>query len=980
MSDKLIYEDFSELKSRFRGEIDTSASARLMYATDASVYREIPLAVCTPVDAADVVHLIRFASLRRLTVIPRGGGTSLAGQVVGNGIVADISRHMNRILEVNEDEKWVRVQPGVVLDDLNRYLHRYGLFFAPDTSTSNRCVIGGMAGNNSCGSRSLVYGSTRDHLIGMNVVLSDGTEAQFMPLDKEGFEEKCIPGTLEGRIYRQAGEILSNPVIREEIRREFPAPEVKRRNTGYALDMLLDTVPFTGGGKQFNFCSLLAGSEGTLAFTTELKVALVPLPPPVKALVCIHMEKLENVFSANLTVLRHNPYAVELMDRTVLHFTKENREQAANRFFIKGDPGAILIVELAGNSTEEVKEKAGNIEKEMRDEGYGYYFPVITGEDINRVWNLRKAALGVLSNMKGDARPVSVIEDTAVDVREIPAYISGFRRILSRYGKECVYHAHIGSGELHLRPVLNLKDPEDVKIFRKLAYEVALLVKKHRGSLSGEHGDGRLRGEFIPVVLGSKNHELLCRVKECWDPGNVFNPGKITSTPPMDTHLRYEPGKEHREPQTVYNFSATAGFLRAAEKCNGSGDCRKTEGSGGVMCPSYMATREETDTTRARANILREYLTGGPEGAMVERNDVLKVMDLCILCKGCKSECPSGVDMAKLKTEFLQHYYDKEGIPFRVRLIAGLTIFNRMGSLWPAPFNFFLRNRLSSLLVKRIAGFAPERSLPLIGETTMWKWAERNLSGPVVPGEKGRVRIFTDEFTCYNDVHVGIAAIRLLSSLGYSVEMPRHHQSGRALISKGLLRRAAGIARENIRILSDDEYENIPLVGIEPSAILSLRDEYPDLAGVELKEKAKKLAGSAMLIDEFISREIDRGNITKEVFTTARAGILLHGHCQQKALSSTADTLKMLSCPENYTAEEIPSGCCGMAGSFGYEKEHYDLSMKIGETVLFPEIRSASGSAIIAANGTSCRVHILDGTGRKALHPVEILFDALLSE
>ncbi|HSH50239.1 MAG TPA: FAD-linked oxidase C-terminal domain-containing protein, partial [Bacteroidales bacterium] len=600
-------------------------------------------------------------------------------------------------------------------------------------------------------------------------------------------------------------------------------------------------------------------------------------------------------------------------------------------------------------------------------------------KDTQKVWALRKAGLGVLSNMEGDAKPVSVIEDTAVNVEVLPDYMADFQKILEKYKLECVYHAHIGSGELHLRPILNLKDTKDVEMFRTIGLEIAHLVKKYKGSLSGEHGDGRVRGEFIPIIIGKKNYALLQELKSVWDPNHIFNPGKIVNVPSMISDLRYHPGRKEPEIKTIFDFSAVGGIVRATEKCNGSGDCRKTELSGGTMCPSYMATRNETDVTRARANILREFLTHSPKKNPFDHPEIKEVMDLCLSCKACKSECPSNVDVAKLKAEFLQHYYDAHGIPLRSRLIAYITEINRLASFWPALYNFFMGNRNLSSIILRMIGFAPRRSMPLLANQTLKKWMKSYVQS-LKPDTnyKSKVFLFNDEFTNYNDTDIGIKTVQLLSRLGYEVVIPKHIDSGRTYLSKGLLRKAKNIAIQNINYLKNTITGDTPLLGIEPSAILTFRDEYPDLVGSALKETAINLAKNALMVDEFLKIEIGKGNITKEQFTREKKHIKLHGHCQQKAVASTEATLFLLSFPENYTAEEIPSGCCGMAGSFGFEKEHYEVSMKIGEMILFPAVRSAGKETLIAAPGTSCRHQIKDGTGRKALHPLEILYGALI--
>lgn len=971
-----IYQKLHKLKSRLEGEILYDEAIRLMYATDASSYREIPLAVAYPKNESDIKRLIRFAGENKTSIIPRTAGTSLAGQVVGGGIIADVSKHLTRILELNKKKKWIRVQPGVILDELNKYLEPHGLFFGPETSTSNRCMMGGMVGNNACGAHSLIYGSTREHTLEISAILSDGSDVVFGPLAKKAFETKCAEDSLEGRIHKQLREILSDEKTRKQIGKEFPDPAVKRRNTGYALDLLMDTSPFSANGNDFNFCKLLAGSEGTLAFTTSIKLNLVALPPKHKALVCVHLENVQKALEANLIALKQKPAAVELMDDIILELTKKNIEQKKNRFFIQGDPGAILFVEFAENDPAVIKKKVAAMEKGMKVSGYGYHFPVVEGPDIKRVWALRRAGLGILSNMPGDAKPVPVIEDTAVKPELLPAYIAELKLMLEKYGKECVYYAHIATGELHLRPVLNLKDPEDVKLFHRIAEDTARLVKKYNGSLSGEHGDGRLRGEFIPLMMGETIYQIFKQIKNTWDPGHIFNPGKITDTPKMNTSLRYEPGRKMPGISTYFDFSKDIGILRAAEKCNGTGACRKTEITGGTMCPSYMASRDEDKTARARANILREFLTHSEKSNPFDHKEIYEVMEMCLSCKACKSECPSSVDVTKLKAEFLQHFYETNGVPIRTWLIANISKISKLGSYAPWLYNFFNGNPVLSKAIARMIGFSPERGLPLLGMKPLEKWFAENKNGNHFPN--GKVWLFNDEFTRFNDTGIGIKAIRLLTELGYEVAIPKHVESARTYLSKGLVKKAKKIASRNVRMLKDVISKETPLLGIEPSAILTFRDEYTELVEEGLKEDAIRLAGQSLMIDEFLEKEMKAGRIRKEQFTKEPKHIKLHGHCHQKSLASTAPTLFVLNFPENYIAEEIPSGCCGMAGSFGFEKEHYGMSMKIGELVLFPAVRRADAETLIAAPGTSCRHQIKDGTNRNASHPVEILFEAMV--
>ena len=972
-------EKLQQLAKLLAGDLFVDQQLRILYATDASAYREMPLAVAIPKNVEDIKQLIHFARHEKTSLIPRTAGTSLAGQVVGNGIVVDVSKHFNKIIELNTEEKWVRAQPGVVRDELNMFLKPHGLFFGPETSTANRAMIGGMVGNNSCGSNSVVYRSTREHLLEVKAFLSDGSDAIFRSLDIDSFHAKCEEKTLEGDIYSKVRSILSNYDNQVEIRKEFPRKTVERRNTGYAIDVLLDSAPFTAGEADFNFCKLIAGSEGTLAFITEIKLSLNELPPKETGLLCVHFNSIDESLQANLIALRYKPSASELIDHYILECTKDNREQMKNRFFVQSDPGAILVIEFCRTNREDIIEIAKHVEADMRAAGLGYHFPLLFGDDTKKIWTLRKAGLGLLGNLPGDNKAVPVIEDTAVDVNDLPAYIRDFNEILKKHGLYSVHYAHAGSGELHLRPIINLKTKEGNRLFRIIAEEIATLVKKYNGSLSGEHGDGRLRGEFIKQKVGEKNYRLLRQIKEAWDPQHIFNPGKIVDTPPMDTMLRYTPGQQTPAFDTVFRFHKQD-ILQHAEQCNGSGDCRKSHLSGGTMCPSFMATRNEKDSTRARANILREFLTHSDKINRFDHQEIYDVMDLCLSCKGCKSECPSNVDVAKLKAEFLQHYYDVHGVPFRSQLIARFSASARLGLLAPGLYNFMMTNPVISKLIKSVVGFAADRSMPTLHGFTLHSWYAKHQKSKnqIAITHMKKVYLFCDEFTNYNDTSIGIKAIQLLEHLGYEVEIPAHEESGRSWLSKGLLREAKKIANKNISLLSPLISATTPLIGIEPSAILTFRDEYPDLATDENLAASKSLAEHVFLIDEFLATEIEKGNIKKEQFTSEPKKIFLHGHCQQKALSSVAPSVKILSLPANYSVETIPSGCCGMAGSFGYEKEHYDLSMKIGELVLFPAVRKQASETIIAAPGTSCRHQVKDGTGKKAMHPVEILWDALI--
>ena len=971
------------LAASLAGELATDLLARTIYATDASEYQERPLAVAFPKSVADVGRIVRFAAEHRVGLVPRGAGTSLAGQVVGGGIVVDLGRHLHRILDLDVERRRVRVQPGVVRNELNRFLAPHGLFFGPETSTASWAMIGGMVGNNSCGSNSIAYGSTRDHLVSARGFLADGSEVTFGPLSAAAFAEKCGgPDTLETRVYRTVRDLLGDEANRRLVRESFPRPEVTRRNTGYALDAVMDASCLDPeSGREFNMCRLLAGSEGTLFVGVEFEIGLIPLPPP-GAILCVHCHSVDEALRATLVAMRRRSgevalTACELIDDKILACTKDNLEQSRNRDFVVGDPGAVLVVEFKHADRGRVARALADLEADLRAADLGYAYPVLHGADGDKVWELRRAGQGLVNNVPGDAKPREIVEDTAVAVEDLPAYIGEFDRLLAeKYGIDCVHYAHAGAGELHLRPLFDLRSAAGLAMFRAVATDVAALVKKYRGSLSGEHGDGRLRGEFIRTMVGDECFALLAAVKRAFDPQGILNPGKIIDTPPMDTSLRIVPGEAEPHRDTVFRFADTGGALRAAEKCTGVGQCRKTHLIGGTMCPSYMATRDERDTTRARANVLRQAL--GDRGAADpwSRPELAEVLDLCLSCKACKSECPSNVDMARLKAEWQQHVHDATGVPLRTRLVAGSAAALRRAAIAPRLYNAAVTGPGISRLVKAVLGFHPQRSLPPLPATTLRGWLAHRPPRRS-PAPLGRVHLFSDEFTDTLDAPIGIKAVELLEALGFEVIVPDHVDSGRAHLSKGLVRAARDLAVRNVERLSRIVTDDAPLVGIEPSAILSFRDEYPDLVPESLAAAARSLAARTFLVDEFLAREAHAGRITADAFSADRKKIKLHGHCHQKALSSLAATVTALSLPRHYAVETIPSGCCGMAGSFGYEREHFELSMQIGGLVLFPAVRDTPTDTLIAAPGTSCRHQIKDGTGREAFHPVEILHAAL---
>ncbi|MEZ4916557.1 MAG: FAD-linked oxidase C-terminal domain-containing protein [Chitinophagales bacterium] len=967
----------TELNATLEGELFFDNLHKTIYATDASVYREMPLAVAYPKNQKDIQKLIKFATKHKTTLIPRTAGTSLAGQCVGNGIVVDVSKYFTDILEFNEKGRWIIVQPGVIRDELNQYLKPYGLFFSPETSTANRAMIGGMVGNNSTGTNSIAFGNTRDHVLELEAILSDGSVVVFKDLDKSEFKGKLQLETLEGTLYKDIIASLEQKEVQNEIKNQFPKPAIHRRNTGYAVDELLNNNIFDNKqDKSFNFCKLICGSEGTLAFITKIKLNLLPLPPKENVLLCPHFKSVKEALLAVQNIMPLKPYSCELMDKIIIDCTKENKAFDKYRFFIEGEPEAVLMIELKAENTTALSKQIEQALEIINKQAAMYVCPQLKGNEISKAWYLRKAGLGLLANIPGDKKAVAVIEDTAVHIDDLANYIDEFTAMMEKHHQKAVYYAHAGAGELHLRPILNLKESNDIALFKEIAWDTARLVKKYKGSLSGEHGDGRVRASFLPFMLGEKNYQLLKDIKHTWDADNIFNAGKIIDAKPIDEDLRYEADRKEPKLATLLNFDAEGGILRLAEKCNGSGDCRKTHLSGGTMCPSYMATKNEKDTTRARANTLREFLTqNNSERQKWNSKEIKEALDLCLSCKACKSECPSNVDMALMKAEYTYQYNKINGTPFRSKLFGNVEKLSRLGSVAPSFTNWV--NGLS--ITKKIMGLAQERTAPKIAKQTLRKWIYTNRvvdNSFQIADNKPTIYLFIDEFTNYNDVEIGKKTILLLQKLGYIIKIAPIFDSGRAYLSKGMLDEAKKIANKNAETLLPLINKENPIIGIEPSAILSFRDEYVRLVD-DKNYKNSSVAKHSYTIEEFLAQEIKKGIINSNLFTEEHLQIKLHGHCHQKAISEQNYTKEMLSLPKNYHVEILPTGCCGMAGSFGYEKEHYEVSMKVGNLVLFPAVRAMEQQEVICAPGTSCRHQIHDGTQRTALHPVEVLYNAL---
>ncbi len=1038
---------WQQLAQSLTGDLHRDEAHRILFATDASVYRELPTAVVFPRSEADIVACVAFAAKHNLPITPRAGGTSLAGQATGAGLIVDVSRYLREIVEINTEEGYAIVQPGVIRDQLNDALRPLGYWFGPNTSTANRCTLGGMFGNNSCGSTSITVGSTREHVLAARVVLSDASvhdfEAQPQVQGKVFEAQKITPLTSGSQIknresrtenreslpptsassplspgegpgertraerasppapssFRAANiprltqihhflnQTLSNPETKAAIIAAFPKPAVSRRNTGYALDLLAAQAPFTPDGPDFNLCTLLAGSEGTLGFTTQLKVRILPLPPAGTAIVALHYPSVRAAMLATQSVMKHRPFMCELMDDTILNLARQNPEQRRNAAFVVGSPRTLLLVEFRAATDERATAKAQAIaQAALADEAQpATAAPVLTGANQAAVvWNLRAAGLGILGNIVGDAKAVTCIEDTAVALPDLADYIDDVAELMDFYNQNVVYYAHAGAGEIHLRPVLNLKTTKGRQDFYSITKDVAGLVKKYGGSLSGEHGDGRVRAPFLPDMLGSVVYDLLVELKEVFDPQGIFNPGKIVGAPAMNEHLRYEADVESPLYETALDFSPEGGILLAAEKCNGSGDCRKM--SGGAMCPSYRALRSEQHSTRGRANTIREVLTRNQHGDPFAHPALSEALDLCLSCKACTSECPSSVDMTNLKAEYL-HQTGK--VSLRTRLIAANEHLYNIGGRVPRLANFVLKT--TSPLLKRLVGVAAERSLPPFPKQSLRSWYNEKIlpkkqgmfskAPPPWEGageggateQKGKLLLFGDEFVNLQDPHVGIATIKLLRRLGYDVEWPQHSTSGRAQLSKGLLKAAKKRAAENVALFHPLVNEDLPLVGMEPSAILSFRDEYPKLLRGTAADQARVLAANVFTLDEFLFREFSTGRIGPDDFGKAAVNLVLHVHCHEKALGDAGKCAATLSLPANFNVTRLDSGCCGMAGSFGYEVEHYELSQTIAEQSLLRHLRGLPEGTIAVASGTSCRHQVKDGLGLQAIGTAEAL-------
>ncbi|MDA1188139.1 MAG: anaerobic glycerol-3-phosphate dehydrogenase subunit C [Chloroflexi bacterium] len=976
-----------ELKKRVTGDVRFDATSRLLYSTDASIYQIVPLGVVIPKTTDDVLAVIETANKHNVPVLPRGGGTSLAGQTVGRAVVIDFSKHLRNVIEVNPEEQWVRAQPGIILDELNRHLVPHNLLFTPDPSTSNRGNIGGAIGNNSCGSHSIIWGKTSDNVHELSVILSDGTRTKFAPLKPAEFLKKTELEGLEGHIYRELMDI--GRTERDEVAARFP--KIMRRVGGYNLDILAKAFnPVRGEPveprQEFDMASFAVGAEGTLFTLTEAKLKLVRRPK-MRAVAVVHFNGLIEAMEATVATLELNPSAVEHIGSMILNNARDNLEYSRLLDFVQGTPSDVLAVEFIGDTESELGAQLDALEARMQRGRLGYATTrLMKPADQARVWAVRKAGLGLMMNVKGDAKPIPFVEDTAVAPEVLPRFVERFDEIIRAHHTEAGYYGHASVGCLHIRPLINLKNDEGVGRMVHIMRDVSNLVLEFGGSLSAEHGDGLVRGPWNEKMFGTRLYEAFRRVKKAFDPNGIMNPGKIVDSPPMTENLRINPRYRTADVHTGFSFEREGGFAAAIEQCNGQGACRKTHV--GTMCPSFMATRDEEHSPRGRANALRSAISGALPLNSLTSKRTHDVLDLCLECKACKAECPSNVDMAKLKYEFLDRYYKANGRPLQKRIMGNIAAVSRLGSFFAPLSNWMLGSKVIGEIMEQYVGIDRRRKLPAFASQTFYQWlrarannTSRNDKTPVET--RGQVLLFNDTFTNYNHPELGRAAVELLEALGYEVVVPPWKCCGRPMLSSGMIDKAKKSADANIALAQPYLDRGAKIVGLEPSCLTMFKDDYSDLAGHQKTSSGQHsgqlqnslLASKSLLIEEFLAQEkATLGNIP---FKSAPSKILFHGHCHQKALVGTRPALDVLrSLPETEVIE-IDAGCCGMAGSFGYEKSHYDVSMPIAEDRLFPAIRSHEDDAVVVTEGVSCRQQIEHGTGRRAKHLVEVLADAL---
>ena len=950
-----------QLEEQIAGEVRFDAVTRALYSTDASVYQIHPLGVVIAKSREDILRTVNLARTHGVSITARGGGTSQAGQAIGSGLQIDTSKYYNRILELNVGERWAIVEPGIVLDELNAQLKSHGLRFAPDISTASRATVGGMISNNSCGARSVMYGKTIDHVLELDVILSDGSQVHMRPLNRAELDAACEGDSLEARCYRTVRQVAHD--CADEIAKRYP--KVVRRVAGYNLDEFVDD------SKPFNLAKIIVGSEGTLGMITAAKINLVPLPKE-KAVLAIEFDELLDALAATPVILRHKPSAIEVMDAFILNHARENPAMDRMRRAIlqTDNPGALLNVELYADRADDLPPRLEAIERDLTPFKC-VYRRLMPLADQARVWGFREASLGLSMAMKGDEKSLSFVEDTAVKPEVLRDYIDEFLAMIRRNGSSSGVYAHASVGCLHVRPVVNMKTAEGVATFEAIATQSADLVLKYGGALSGEHGDGLVRGPFMEKMFGSALYHAFRTVKHTFDPQGVFNPGKIVDCPPITTNLRYGAGYKTPDPPTYFDYSEYGGFGRAVEMCSGVGACRKK--LEGTMCPSYMATRDERDVTRGRANTLRLAMTGRLAESGLDEEGVLETLDLCLECRACKAECPVGVDVARFKSEFLAEHWRKHGIPIGKRVLGNVRALSRIGSHF-APFsNAVAASGFGRWMNEKLFGIDRRRIPPAWAKETFEAHFARVDRRGRPAGPPGRSAIlFNDTFTNYNDPEIGVAAAAVLDAAGIDAHLAPHDCCGRPFISTGQLDEARALARKNAEALFDAASRGEKILFLEPSCLSAVREDAPALLRGEEQRRAQVVADACVLFEDHLERELAGGRAS----LTLKAGpsnIVLHGHCHQKSMGLVPPAKALLSRIPSCKVVELDSGCCGMAGSFGYSRDHYDVSQQIGERRLLPAARALKDGELLAAAGTSCRHQVAHFAGVEARHPAVIL-------
>jgi FAD/FMN-containing dehydrogenase/Fe-S oxidoreductase len=939
-----------DLQSQTTGEVRFDQVSRALYSTDASVYQIQPQGIVLPRSREDLIRIVRICAEHGCSLTMRGGGTSQAGQAIGPGLIVDTSRHLNRVLELNAGERWARVEPGIVLDELNARLKPHGLRFAPDISTASRATVGGMMANNSSGARSVLYGKTIDHVLEQEVVLSDGSVAQFRPLSRHELDAKCAGNGLEARCYQVVRRLAREHA--DEIDRRFP--KVLRRVGGYNLDEFVDS------DRPFNLAKLMVGSEGTLGVVIEAKIKLIPLPA-AKAVLAIQFADLLEALAAAPLILRHRPSAIEVMDKFILDHTRQSAQlDALRNSFIEGEPGGLLCVEVYGDRQEDLPPRLQAVERELRERGLGYRFHYafdLPGQA--RIWSLREAALGLSMAMKGDAKSLSFVEDTAVAPEKLRAYIEEFLQLVHRHGTSAGVYAHASVGCLHVRPVVNMKSDEGVRKFEAIANAVADLALEYGGALSGEHGDGLVRSPFMEKMFGPVLYEAFRTIKRTFDPHGVFNPGKIVDAPPLTANLRYGGGYKTPTPVTFFDYSEYGGMGGAVDMCSGLGVCRKT--LDGTMCPSYMVTHEEADSTRGRANVLRLAMAGRLGEAGLGDDGVYDVLDLCLECRACKAECPVGVDMARFKSEFLADYWSRHGVSRHARVLGHARTLAKWGSAFAPLSNWIMNSGTGKRAAEKWLGIDRRRALPAFAPLTLARMAPAS-------GADCDAVVFNDTFTNYYEPEIGMAVFDVLRAAGVRAGLASHQCCGRPQISKGLLGEARTLAARNADALFPHAAAGTQIVFCEPSCLSAMREDAPSLLRGEARRKAEAVAAACVLFEEFA-----QAAVKKLPLRAGPAEILLHGHCHQKSMGLLAPARSLLAAIPGAVVVDLDAGCCGMAGSFGYAATHFDISRAIGERKLLPAVRHKKPGTVVVAAGTSCRHQVKDFTGERAIHPAVLL-------